>query len=85
MVLAGCAAGPNTAALTTASDGSIAGFWLGFWHGMIVPITFIISLFSDSVSIYEIHNSGVWYNLGFVFGLGGFFGGSTSCGRKHYD
>jgi hypothetical protein len=23
-----------------------AGFWLGLWHGIICPITFIISLFT---------------------------------------
>lgn len=46
-----------------------AGFWAGLWHGLIIIITFIISLFSDSVTIYEIHNNGGWYNFGFVLGL----------------
>ena len=68
LFLKGCAAGPNTAAHIAASDGSLAGFWLGLWHGMIVPITFIISLFSNNVSFYEVHNNGGWYNFGFVLG-----------------
>ncbi len=46
-----------------------AGFWAGLWHGLIVIITFIISLFTDSVGIYEVNNNGGWYNFGFVLGL----------------
>jgi hypothetical protein len=30
-----------------------AGFWGGLWHGIIAPITFIVSLFATGVSIYE--------------------------------
>ena len=48
----------------------------GLWQGIIVPITFIISLFSDTVSIYEVHNNGGWYDFGFVIGAGFFLGGS---------
>ena len=54
----------------------MAGFWLGLWHGIIVPITFIISLFSDTVGIYEVHNNGGWYDFGFVIGASVFLGGS---------
>lgn len=82
LFLTGCAAGPNTAAHIAASDGSIAGFWLGLWHGMIAPITFIISLFSKNVSFYEVHNSGAWYNFGFVLGAGILFGGSRTTSSR---
>lgn len=78
---AGCFAGPNTSAYT-AGEGSIAGFWLGLWHGMISPGTFIISLFSDSVNFYEVHNNGGWYNFGFVLGSGILFGGAGASSRK---
>lgn len=54
----GCAAGPNPAMGTPAVDGNIAGFWLGLWHGMISPITFIVSLFESGVHFYEVHNNG---------------------------
>ena len=57
---------------------SPAGFWAGLWHGVIAWITFIISLFSDSVTMYEVNNNGAWYNLGFLLGLGAFVGGG--CG-----
>ncbi len=46
-----------------------AGFWAGLWHGLILVITFIISLFTDSVGIYEYNNTGGWYNFGFVLGV----------------
>jgi hypothetical protein len=59
--LVGCAPGPNAMKDSVPLGGSVAGFWLGLWHGLIVPFTFIVSLFSDNVTIYEIHNSGGWY------------------------
>ena len=77
LVAAGCAAGPNEL-VNTWRDGDSAGFWLGLWHGMILPITIWVSLFSDHVSIYEIHNSGAWYNLGFFFGIASVLGGGGS-------
>lgn len=80
-VLAGCAADTNTAA-GPASDGDIAGFWLGLWHGTIAPITFIISLFSDGVNIYEVHNNGNWYDFGFVLGAGILLGGAGAAARR---
>jgi len=45
------------------------GFWYGLWHGIIAPISFIISLFSDDVTIYALYNNGGWYNFGFLLGL----------------
>ena len=57
--------------------GNVAGFWLGLWHGIIAPITFFLSLFMDSVNIYEVHNNGGWYNFGFFLGLGSSVTSST--------
>lgn len=51
-----------------------AGFWGGLWHGIIAPITFIISLFDDGVSIYETNNNGRWYEFGFMLGIGAYAG-----------
>ncbi|OGG94210.1 hypothetical protein A2609_02785 [Candidatus Kaiserbacteria bacterium RIFOXYD1_FULL_47_14] len=82
LLFVGCAAGPNTAAHIATSNGHIAGFWLGLWHGMISPITFIISIFSNNVNFYEIHNNGTWYNFGFVLGAGILFGGSIEASSR---
>jgi hypothetical protein len=53
-----------------------AGFWLGLWHGIIIWITFFWSLFDANVSVYEVHNSGWAYNLGFVLGAATLHGGA---------
>jgi hypothetical protein len=52
-----------------------AGFWAGLWHGMISPITFIVSLFNPRVRIYETHNRGRLYDFGFIIGISGALGG----------
>ncbi|UCB46797.1 MAG: hypothetical protein JSV25_05090 [Spirochaetota bacterium] len=46
-----------------------AGFWAGLWHGFIIVITFIVSLFTDEVGIYEVNNKGWSYNLGYLIGI----------------
>jgi hypothetical protein len=75
VTLTACAAGPNVAANQPGPEGVVAGFWLGLWHGFISFFTFIISLFNDNVSVYEVHNNGGWYNFGFILGVSMFFGG----------
>ena len=70
-----CAAGPNSHVHVASAEGTIAGFWLGVWHGLIAPITFLISLFKDGVRIYEVHNNGGWYDFGFLCGIGLTHGG----------
>jgi hypothetical protein len=57
--------------------GHPAGFWAGVWHGLISPITFVVSLFSPDVRIYEIHNRGRLYDFGFIIGVSGAFGGGA--------
>ena len=44
------------------------GFFSGIIHGLICPITFIISLFSDDVAMYAVNNTGGWYDFGFLIG-----------------
>lgn len=80
--LAGCAPGPNELTNSRPASGNVAGFWMGLWNGLIAPVTFIISLFTKSVQMYEVHNNGGWYNFGFLLGmaiiLGGGGGGAAS-------
>ena len=82
LLLAGCAAGANP---QEGQGANPAGLWLGLWQGLISPITFIVSLFTDTVSIYEVDNSGNWYDFGFMLGIfiafsgmGGSAGASSS-------
>lgn len=81
-LFAGCAAGPNPSVDTPDGEGDVVGFWMGLWHGIISPITFLISLFSDSVHFYEVHNNGGWYNFGFVLGAGILFGSSGNASSR---
>ena len=83
LFLAGCAAGTNPTVDVLDVDGKSAGFWSGMWHGVISPVTFFISLFSDNVNVYEVYNSGNWYDFGFMFGVCFIFsGGAYGAKRK---
>ncbi len=82
ILFSGCAAGPNDMVNSPDIEGDVAGFWLGLWHGAIAPITFIISLFSDNVHMYEVHNNGNWYNLGYLLGVAIILGGSGSASKR---
>ncbi len=77
LLVAGCAPGPNPLVNQAKESGDPAGFFLGLWHGVIVWFTFVWSLFNPSVSIYEVHNNGWPYNLGFLLGAGGLVGGGA--------
>lgn len=79
VLLAACTAGANPG---VDPGGDVAGFWQGIWHGLIAPITFFISLFTDNVNIYEVENSGNWYDFGFVLGAGLLFSGGIFGRRK---
>ncbi len=74
------AAGPNSKYNQPGADP--AGFLGGLWHGLIAPVTFIISLFTPNVRIYETNNKGVIYDFGFIIGISASFGGSGSSVRS---
>ena len=75
LLLGACAAGP--ASRWAPPDAGAAGFFAGLWHGIIVVFALVVSFFADGVSIYEVHNTGFPYDLGFVLGAMGTFGGGV--------
>jgi hypothetical protein len=81
LLAAGCAPGNVR---YSAETGKPANFWAGLWHGLIIIVTFIVSLFTKDVGVYEPNNVGWGYNLGFLLGcmisLGG---GARSATRRH--
>lgn len=82
VVFVSCTAGPNTLAQSV-KENKPAGFFLGIWHGLISLFTFIISLFSSKINVYEVYNNGGWYNFGFIIGISIFYGGgSKGAGSK---
>lgn len=63
------APGPNPLVNTADPHGSAAGILLGIWHGIISPVTMVISFVNKDVQMYEVHNNGSQYNLGFLIGV----------------
>src|ERR687892_424866 len=69
--------GPNPQLNQPNAEGRLAG--LG--QGIIAPVTLIGSFFNENSQIYEVHNNGLEYNLGFMIGVAliflllGIFGG----------
>ena len=82
LVLGACAAGANPTIDVASADGHTAGFWTGLWHGFIAPFAFIVSIFNDNVSIYEVHNTGLGYNFGFLLSIGSFMGSGGRSTRR---
>ena len=82
LVVTSCAPGLNPEIGAAPEGGNVAGFWLGLWHGFIAPVTFVVSLFTDNVNLYEVHNNGNWYDFGFVLGAGILFGGGFGGVRR---
>ncbi len=78
LFLSSCAAGDSRFSTEA------AGFWAGLCHGFISLVTFVISLFNDNVTIYEVNNTGWPYNLGFILGAMIFYGGGSkgTCKRR---
>jgi hypothetical protein len=77
LLLASCAAGN---AQFTAE--SLAGFWFGLWHGIISVISMVIHLFNPDVTVYEINNTGGWYDFGFLMGVICVWGGGSRMSCK---
>lgn len=70
-LLTACATQPTPSAFEP------PGFWFGLLHGFISPFA-LIGAFFMNVRVYAFPNSGWWYDLGFILGVGAFFGGGAS-------
>ena len=51
------------------ATGRIARAGAGLWHGIIAPATLLISFFDSNVRMYQVHNAGSEYDLGFLVGV----------------
>jgi putative exporter of polyketide antibiotics len=61
--------GPNPLVGTADANGQIASIGLGIWHGIISPVTMVLSFVNQGGEMYEVHNDGSQYNLGFLVGV----------------
>lgn len=57
------------------------GFVSGIIHGIVFFFSLIGKLFGLNIGLYAEHNSGFFYWLGFIMGIGGFGGGAGSSRR----
>lgn len=64
---------------------NLAGFFTGVWHGWIAPFSLVLGLFDPQVRVYEINNSGWWYDFGFYIAIIGGFGGASLFRKKKKD
>ncbi len=78
-LLSGCADSVDPASVQNLEP---VGFWYGLWHGLILAVAFIVSLFDDTVAVYAVYNSGGWYDFGFLIGVMMVFGGGTHVKKK---
>ena len=77
LLFVGCAAGSPQ--FTSEAP---AGFWLGIWHGLISFVTLVIGIFNDHVRVYEVDNTGGWYDFGFLIGVTMLWGHRTITHRR---
>jgi hypothetical protein len=60
--------GANPLVNTTDPNGRVAGILLGIWHGIISPVTMLLSFVNPELQMYEVYNNGSEYNFGFLVG-----------------
>jgi hypothetical protein len=63
------APGPNPMINQPDGLGRVARAGAGLWHGIIAPVTLVFSFFNDDIHMYEVHNAGSEYDLGFLLGV----------------
>lgn len=51
------------------AEGQVAGLVSGLWHGVIAPVMLIGSFFNPAMEMYEVHNNGAEYNIGYLIGV----------------
>jgi len=87
LALGACVAG-GVESQHAASGGDISQLVLGFWHGLISPVTLIVEIINRFIPhalpwqphVYEKTGTGVAYDVGFYFGLAG--GPTVLWGRR---
>ncbi len=79
-LLTSCVPGDGSATLSNP-----AGFFWGIWHGWLAPLTLILHFFDRNVRLYEVNNSGWWYDFGFYMAIISGFGGLSLFRIKNRD
>lgn len=80
ITLTGCVPGDGTHSLSDP-----AGFLWGVWHGWLAPLSLILNFFDKNIRLYEVYNSGWWYDFGFYMAIISGFGGLSLFRNKRKD
>lgn len=59
-----------------------AGFFWGVWHGWVAPISLVLGFFNKHIRVYEVRNTGWWYDFGFYIEIISGFGGLSLFRKK---
>jgi len=78
LMLTGCVPGDGKNTATKP-----AGLFWGIWHGWLAPISLIIGFFDKNIRIYEVNNSGWFYDLGYYIAVISGFGGLSFFRKKN--
>lgn len=78
MLLTGCVPGDGT---NTAAKP--AGLFWGIWHGWLAPVSLVIGFFNRSIRVYEVNNTGWFYDLGYYIAVISGFGGLSFVRKKN--
>jgi hypothetical protein len=70
LTLTGCVPGDGTHSVSDP-----AGFLWGIWHGWLAPISILVGFFDKNIRVYEVMNTGWWYDFGFYIAVISGFGG----------
>lgn len=81
LLIAGCADANLAEDNLAFCNRELSGFFWGLWHGFIAPVSFIGSLFKADIAVYDICNTGGWYDFGFCLGIGAFSKGTHSAAK----
>lgn len=66
----------------TAGPADPANFLWGVWHGWVAPVSLIVHFFRGNIRLYEVYNTGWWYDFGFYIAVISGFGGLSLSRRK---
>ncbi len=78
-VMTGCL--PGDGKKTAEEPGN---FLTGVWHGWVAPVSVIVGIFNDDIRVYEVENTGWWYDFGFYIAIISGFGGLSLFRRKKH-
>lgn len=73
-LLAGCATANPMLNVPAPDTHTVYGFLNGLWDGLTALFAFVGDLFGAHQAIYQVHNDGNLYDLGFLLGIGAFGG-----------